>query len=230
MPRIEITDQSMHGTRTMSDPDMPRTAVKLDGEDITRALRSYRIERTGSSDPEVTFTIHGAIVRAGLEVDEAGQTVTDDFPETLVNLLHMAGWYKRDQPRTASPETAALNDDVRRAAIDHMQQEVYECNVAHGWFDAARVLGDDIALLHSEVSEAYEAYRKGSMEEYAYDTDSSVPGQPEYDPSSFPAELADIFIRLLDTCERSGVDLFAAFEHKLGYNQRRPYRHGNKVV
>lgn len=40
-----------------------------------------------------------------------------------------------------------------------LELEVYEVNVANGWFEEDRTVGDDVALLHSEVSEMLEAYR-----------------------------------------------------------------------
>lgn len=127
------------------------------------------------------------------------------------------------------------------AGIRTAQEEVKEVNVANGWFDSSRSFGDDIALLHSEVTEAFEAYRKGDMElmfpavEYVDTTygerfQKIVVDPAVINPSSMPAELADVFIRLLDTCERYNIDLVEAFEQKLAYNRNRAYRHGGKRV
>jgi NTP pyrophosphatase (non-canonical NTP hydrolase) len=43
--------------------------------------------------------------------------------------------------------------------ITALSNEVYEINVANGWYEADRTFAEGIALLHSEVSEALEAYR-----------------------------------------------------------------------
>ena len=72
--------------------------------------------------------------------------------------------------------------------ISDLQKMTREINEANGWFDADRPLSADIALLHSEVTEAYEAYRRGDMDH-------------------FGEELADVLIRLLDTVERYNIDL-----------------------
>jgi hypothetical protein len=47
-----------------------------------------------------------------------------------------------------------------------MQREIRAINEANGWFDEARTPGEDIALLHSEVSEALEAYREHGLEDF----------------------------------------------------------------
>jgi len=65
-------------------------------------------------------------------------------------------------------------------------------------------------LIHSEVSEALEAYRKGDAENFA-------------------EELADIAIRLLDAAGGYGIDLESEIVKKHEYNKTREYRHGGKA-
>lgn len=105
--------------------------------------------------------------------------------------------------------------------IEEMQAEVYENNVAHGWFEEERSVGDDVAHLHAEVSEMWEAYRvSGLLPVTDFDT-----GKPD----DFASEVADVFIRLLDTCKRRGIDLRAEYERKMAYNLTRPYKHGKNL-
>lgn len=105
-----------------------------------------------------------------------------------------------------------LNEALRLSrAIRDVSTRIEAINTANGWFDVGRSMGDDMALLHSEVSEAYEAYRKN-------------------DPDNFREELADVFIRLMDTCTRHGVNLTREVYRKLEINAQRGYRHGGKVV
>jgi hypothetical protein len=47
-------------------------------------------------------------------------------------------------------------DPLEQALLD-AQEEVYAINQANGWFEDDRTVGDDVALLHSEVSEMLEA-------------------------------------------------------------------------
>lgn len=99
---------------------------------------------------------------------------------------------------------------------------IHDNNVDKGWrgIDApSRTFGDDIALLHSEVSEMLEAYRTHGIEAWRSDN-----GKPE----GIGSEAADVLIRLLDTCHEYGIDLGAELESKLAYNQQRSFRHGGK--
>jgi hypothetical protein len=43
--------------------------------------------------------------------------------------------------------------------LGHLTLAVRKTNQQNGWYDDARTVGDDVALLHSEVSEMFEAYR-----------------------------------------------------------------------
>jgi NTP pyrophosphatase (non-canonical NTP hydrolase) len=99
-----------------------------------------------------------------------------------------------------------LHDALRVAS-----HQVARINHANGFYDKPRDFDTDIALLHSEVSEAFEAWRKNETDHIA-------------------EEMADIFIRLLDSCDRMGIDLAHAFAEKCKINAQRPYRHGNKIV
>lgn len=76
-----------------------------------------------------------------------------------------------------------------------------------------------LALIHAEVSEALECVARGEMT-----TDYGELQKPE----GFPAELADIFLRLVDLAHSTGVDLDAAVLGKHEFNLTRPLMHGGK--
>ncbi len=96
-----------------------------------------------------------------------------------------------------------------------------------GWNDqkieeGVITFGDVCALLHSEVSEAYEDYRNGhGIRTIYYEKDGK--------PCGIPIELADLIIRILHNAERFDIDIEAAIDEKQAYNEIRPYRHGSKL-
>lgn len=105
-----------------------------------------------------------------------------------------------------------------------------------------RTFGDEIALMHSELSEALEAFRVHGLE-HGYSG-----GPWEYAPANSPdvldgtyngrmlkpegvaSELADLFIRLLDTCAHLRIDLAEETITKMLYNETRSIRHGGKAL
>lgn len=136
--------------------------------------------------------------------------------------------------------------------LREMALEVYDNNVKHGWRgdgSPSRSFVEEIALLHSEVSEALEAYRDHGLDDVTMDAGSThvlirlldrvlrdlrrFTGQGEHalpKPEGVGSELADVLIRLLDTAYFNGVDLQQEYERKMAYNRTRPFRHGGKRI
>jgi NTP pyrophosphatase (non-canonical NTP hydrolase) len=79
--------------------------------------------------------------------------------------------------------------------------------------------GDFCANLHGEVSELWEAYRKGNLNKQC---DKPV------DMTCAAEELADIVIRAFDTAVTLGIDIGDAIYKKDAYNQTRAFKHGDK--
>ena len=120
-----------------------------------------------------------------------------------------------------------MTDYVLMDAINNTQGRIRNINTKLGWYPAPDFLGC-MALLHSEVSEAVEAWRNWGLD----DATSKAVGQGEGyalpKPEGVGSELADVFIRLLDYARLSGIDLAAEVERKLEFNATRAYRHGGK--
>lgn len=100
-----------------------------------------------------------------------------------------------------------------------------ECNriaAEHGWNDEPVNVGEAIALMHSELSEALEEYRKTGDPLYFHPDTAK--------PEGFGVELADLLIRVLHFAGRVGLDIDFFMRLKMQYNETRPYRHGGKVL
>lgn len=106
--------------------------------------------------------------------------------------------------------------------IKELCEQAHALAVSKGWYqDGCRNVGELLALVHSEISEALEEYRSGyDLREISIDSDGK--------PIGFAIELADAVLRIADMCGALGIELEAAILAKHEYNKTRPYRHGNK--
>jgi len=115
------------------------------------------------------------------------------------------------------PEAAAQLDPLV-GPLQRLADEIRAINAANGWnvtqssewADTYKVPAI-LALIHSEVSEALEAFRKD-------------------DGESFMEEMADVLIRVLDCVGGFESDFDAVVRAKLEKNRQRGIRHGGKRV
>ena len=115
-------------------------------------------------------------------------------------------------------------------SISEWKKETYKLAKEKGWHEEGneKTFGECIALVHAELSEALEEYRKGKGFDETYYSwgEGTSPSKPE----GINIEMADVVIRVFDICEQFGIDLEEAMEKKHEYNKTRSYRHGNKKI
>ena len=105
-----------------------------------------------------------------------------------------------------------------RDSINNLVEVTHGASKEAGWWNGLDPAKDinlvpaKLCLIHSEVSEAIEGYRKNLM-------DDKLPHRPMIE-----VELADAVIRIGDLCGALGLDLGGAIEEKMAYNAIRPDR------
>jgi len=144
------------------------------------------------------------------ETEKTDKQCTCGSRKFLGDFCQVCGKYLTERNQEAK---AKLN-------LNELAKEIHENAINHGWWEEERSFGEIIALCHSELSEALEAYR--NKEEMIWDNNGK--------PDGIAVELADCIIRILDYCAYAEIDVEKAILLKHEYNKTRPYKHGGKVI
>ncbi|KKL70661.1 hypothetical protein LCGC14_2102640, partial [marine sediment metagenome] len=107
---------------------------------------------------------------------------------------------------------------VHSGTPDEWAEFINEWREEKGWNDDKKTEGDWAALAHTEISEAFEAYRDGDL------LVNIVDGKPE----GVAVEYADCIIRILHWFAAHGISINQTLATKMSYNMNRPYKHGGK--
>jgi NTP pyrophosphatase (non-canonical NTP hydrolase) len=117
-------------------------------------------------------------------------------------------------------------------SLRDLLQDVHDNEIDKGWKPNDNTFGDSIALLHTEVSEAFDTYRDIGFQ--YRDTENIKDGHISLKPDDVASELVDVLVRLLSTWDQfmlpRGFDLESEFKRKMKYNKSRSYRHGGKRI
>lgn len=114
--------------------------------------------------------------------------------------------------------------------LRYVCSHVWHVGKSKGWKDNGQIpIAVMTSNLHGEVSELWEAYRSGKLNEPC-DKAHKMKELGIEPLTCIEEELADIVIRAMDTAQEYGVDLGRAIVAKDAYNQTRPHRHGGKIV
>lgn len=100
--------------------------------------------------------------------------------------------------------------------LNLLAEHIFNKNIEAGWYSDIRTgerisrnVPEMLCLIHSEISEALEGYRKNLKDDHL----------PQY--SSIEVELADVLIRVFDLCGYLNLDIGNTFIDKYNYNQTR---------
>jgi NTP pyrophosphatase (non-canonical NTP hydrolase) len=118
--------------------------------------------------------------------------------------------------------------------INELAREIHENNKAKGFYDDPdKNVGEMLCLIHSEVSEALEADRKGifttgdiHLVNGWSDNDSFKAAFEKNVKDSFEDELADVMIRVMDLAAFKGINLDEHIKAKVRFNTLREHKHG----
>lgn len=105
--------------------------------------------------------------------------------------------------------------------IREIQTELYADIRSKGFMTAHVPIPEQCALIHSEISEALEAYRNNEPVSW---TDNN--GKPQ----GIASEYIDAIIRLFNYCSHLGIDVEYELNRKMMYNKSRPHKHGGKLI
>ncbi len=106
--------------------------------------------------------------------------------------------------------------------INELVERSHRNAVEKGFYDRMDTnIGERIALMHSELSEALEHQRETTELGITFTGSNNK-------PDGFIVELADCIIRIADLCGHYGLNLEQALELKMQYNKSREYKHGKR--
>lgn len=114
------------------------------------------------------------------------------------------------------PDNMTTLEEMAYLGLEKAQALAHRTATDAGWYrdpatgeQVTRNFGEVVALMHSELSEALEADRKGLM-------DDKLPNREGRE-----VEFADCIIRILDTAAALGLDIAGAVIEKNRYNKHR---------
>lgn len=130
-------------------------------------------------------------------------------------------------------------------SLNKLRDEALRIAVEHGFTDNSP--GEDVALMHSEISEVLEDLRSGHFpaDKWYEEKITAYCGGEAFTvikksankfnddgtlrkPGGVGTELADEIIRIMHFCGKHGIDIANDVAEKMAYNETRPFKHGKK--
>ena len=147
--------------------------------------------------------------------EEISNTNGYDWDDEIVRLAIDYLAILKGREKSKAPMNFKI-ENYQVKAIRRMQETIHKGCVSIGWYDdletgepIKRNFGVAISLMHSELSETFEGWRRNLMDDH-------LPKRKMVE-----VELADTIMRILDTAEAEGLDVAGAIQEKFAYNQQR---------
>jgi NTP pyrophosphatase (non-canonical NTP hydrolase) len=126
-------------------------------------------------------------------------------------------------------------ENVNLSALNDIASVVHALAKEKGWHSYvhetdAQYIARACANFHGEVSELWEAFRTGKLEQPCDKAEKMRELCNGHALSCEREEVADILIRVLDYAARRNIDVAQAVYIKNLYNASREYRHGGKAA
>ena len=129
--------------------------------------------------------------------------------------------------------------------LNELAKQIHNNAKNKGFYESEKNIGEILCLIHSELSKALEADRKGRYSDISYFLERQNQIKSSYNDGTlaikqedfvflfkhcikdtFEDELADVVIRILDLCAFKGIDLENHIKAKIRYNSSREHKHG----
>lgn len=123
--------------------------------------------------------------------------------------------------------------DYKVGNLNQLSKELHSFQIQAGFTDSN--ITQRLMLVHSEITEAFEAFREGKMadielfnynqEEHGVDWKLAFEAEIK---DSMEDEIADAIIRLLAFCSENNIDIEFHINEKMKYNALRGFKYGGK--
>lgn len=194
--------------------DLQKVGFTIEKTETPSGPRAYaRRNRSGEENKEVVIVLYGEGFNRPPRTLQWRFQSEDGKPmmEEIRDVLDLFDIQIPDSQKQMLKETH----------LNQIAKKIHQNAVDKGWWEEDRNFGEIIALIHTEVSEAFEEYRNRKPMYYEGEN-----GKPE----GIAVELIDVIIRVLDYLARENVNIDEILIAKHEYNKKRSYKHGNKAA
>lgn len=112
--------------------------------------------------------------------------------------------------------------------LENLAEEFMNTAKSKGFYSSEEYnLDKDVAAMHAEVSELWEAYSRGKLDQPCDKSDQMLE-KIGMSLTCSEEEAADLIIKSLCIAKALGIDIVKSVRAKNSFNKTRPFRHGKK--